>query len=103
MSFIIMAKEELVRRLSERGVHTEFIDLHAIDAVSTCHYHTIKDDVVAGAYTFDFFIKAHCELEEDGKNYTIGVVRLLAQQTFHRQAGRMRREVERKINEGIVA
>ncbi|MEN9920834.1 MAG: hypothetical protein RL538_727 [Candidatus Parcubacteria bacterium] len=66
MSFPILTKDEFLRHFREKGVNPRFFDPHAIDAVGTCYYHTIKDDVVAGAYSFEHFIRAYVQMEAKG-------------------------------------
>ena len=103
MSFPIMSREDLVKALMMRGIKTMFIDVHAVDVAANCYYHSIKNDVIAGFYTFEIFIDAHETLEKKGALYSIGEVRLTATETFHRAANKMRHDVEEKIRDGIVA
>ena len=78
MSFPVMTKEILVSALKEKGVTASFFDLYAIDAVSSCHYHTIKDDVRNALYSFEHFISACVQMEREGSLRTVHDARTLA-------------------------
>ncbi|MEY2665446.1 MAG: hypothetical protein RLZZ480_551 [Candidatus Parcubacteria bacterium] len=62
MSFPIISKAELLKKLHESGVPLKFFDPHATDVMGTCHYHTVKDSVLAGICSFEHFIQAYIEL-----------------------------------------
>ena len=84
----MMTRRELVDTLRKRRVENKFIEANPMDVTTHCHFFTIKDDVEAGYYPFEYFIDAHAELHERGEPYTIGEVRLLAKQSFARAISR---------------
>ncbi len=97
-----MTKSELDAALRVAGINSPFFDLHAIDAVSSCKYFSVRDDVQAGCYTFEGFIAAHQELTEGGTSFTFGEVRLLAQQGFVRAVNAMQDEVTLAWQDGVM-
>ncbi len=79
-----MTRRELVDALNKRNVQNRFIEANPMDVTTNCHFFTIKDDVEAGYYPYDYFVDAHATLHDRAEPYTIGEVRLLAKQTFAR-------------------
>lgn len=75
MSFSILSKAELVKALRAKGIESSAFDLHAIDAVSTCQYHTILSDVRSDIYSFEHFICAYEQYEKEECEYHIHDVR----------------------------
>ena len=102
MSFPILTRAELITALQEAAIDSPFFEAHPVDAVSSCKYHDVRSDVESGCYTFKIFISTYKQFVEENEPFSIGEIRLLAQQTFVRAMRAKEREVTVAWQDGLM-
>ena len=102
MPFQVLTRAELITALEAVGIHSPFFELHPVDAVSSCKYHDIRNDVEAGCYPFTVFVDTYKQLLDRNTPFTFTGIRLLAQQTFQRAKSAREREIAKAWEDGLM-
>ena len=82
MSFKTMTRRELIDALRRVNIISPFFEENPTDVISSCKYHTLREEVEAGCYTFQIFVEAYKELTDKAKEVVFGEIQSLATQTF---------------------
>ena len=64
------------------NIISPFFEENPTDVISSCKYHTLREEVEAGCYTFQIFVEAYKELTDKAKEVVFGEIQSLATQTF---------------------